>query len=531
MKSPDRIILVHITDTHFGEAPRSVSKDKEAVARKVYENRVEPMQQSLYDNLRILKRNNDKSSAAKVRYHVVITGDFLQTYGSRNVPADKDYTSPDIDKFRDFLTQIAITLDIDHNNFVFCLGNQDRNRAAFKSLLKVAGDKETFNGTLARLKKEATEKDLDETERERRKKIQTDFRKTEREPLDNDVIELQIKEVEKGEEGEIGKKWNGDLYLNPYKLLKGCAPPNFRGTPNYMTGIKTLDGIDYLVFNTAWLCGDDIGGEKEDGNLTLGRAVTLELLQEYRNGKMPQFTVGLMHHGFNSLHFSNYLPLKAGSALSENENPDPNTSISSQIYNCCQLLLQGHEHGEVPVATNDNTCYAVKAGSFMSEQDLKGHNVYSIYEIDLSTEKIKKTTYQFDGNIWPPYPAFDFDLKFPAKTEWFTVQRIEQNEYFGIQKNRVLAHIENNKPEFIGTENFLSEGFNWVENPQAPTIIFDDTVLTQTITLTDYREKHSFRRARVLKKIKEMGWQNKLKLVELLEIMNYPDDPSEIQNK
>lgn len=278
--------------------------------------------------------------------------------------------------FKEFLQQISANLGISNNNFVFCLGNHDKSRDEYAALLAESKVK-TFNAATNEVK-EGVER--------------TSFIKaTDREVFDGPVIE------------ELLKVKGRNIFINPYELLEGCKEPNFRGENNYLVGIKYLDGIAYACLNSSWLCGEKIGSGREDGNLSLGKSVTDELLKELKSGYDEKlFTIGLMHHNFSSLSYSNYLP-----------QPGEDKSLASRVLQACQLLLIGHEHGEMPVMMGDVESYILRAGTFLSKEDLKGYNAFSILEIDFESERIYKTPYKYSESSknWEEYTPFQIALE------------------------------------------------------------------------------------------------------------------------
>lgn len=131
-------------------------------------------------------------------------------------------------------------------------------------------------------------------------------------------------------------------YIAPFSTFtdfcqqNGIPALDFGPEKSHLVGIRSVNGIRFVVLNSAWCSKDD----KDKDKLWLGQPhlVYMEAHQQLAvldNTSTAPFTVALMHHPFDWLHPDDHNASQGR----------PNTK--DYLAARCHMLLTGHTHGEV----------------------------------------------------------------------------------------------------------------------------------------------------------------------------------------
>lgn len=99
----------------------------------------------------------------------------------------------------------------------------------------------------------------------------------------------------------------------------------------FLYGHRRIDGIDFIILNSAWDCDHNAQkGEEDKGSLRIGSELFSDACSRCSDKKV---VVTVLHHPLDFLH------------CSESERTDTNrVSLSQDIQNKSQIILSGHVH-------------------------------------------------------------------------------------------------------------------------------------------------------------------------------------------
>lgn len=490
----DCIRIIHLSDLHFGEG--NVEDEK-------HEDRLT----SFYTLL-----SNMRTSVTKnVKFHVAITGDFLDKYDAK-----PENSGQYAQMFKDFIMAIMKYGDIHPDSFVFCLGNHDKSKKEYLKLLEKIRGKDSPHDKVTFLEKV---NGMGKSDRIKIKKGD----------VDDNIISGVLSE-------------SFPIFFNPYKVVgEQCSYPKISSDEDsFMAGVKIIDRVKYISFNSSWFCAESIPTLDDDkkplsymnkdgatvvhkttvldhGNLSLGKTLTRGILN-YADAVMPDlFTVGLIHHNVRSLSIDNHHDKKGKIAL------------VADIYKHCSLLLSGHEHGELDSDLSGLSCYTSCSGTFYSKEDSLNGNTFSTIDIFFDTQQIKKTIYTYceEKNMWEDeeldLSEVNKSLEFPEHVKGKILNyKIEANEYYIRTKHNILLKEEFYKSKYIfDAQEFLQDDFK-VERNAA---ISDFRSFRDCNTLQAYVEQHNLVRSKVMKKIYENTDRSLVRWIEPFGLDQIVDTP------
>ena len=180
--------------------------------------------------------------------------------------------------------------------------------------------------------------------------------------------------------------------------------------------------------NSSW---QNISSEYLDGHLSCGREQVRQVeakIKEIKNANpdKPIYVITLMHNAFNSLGYSDvHIP------------KDKSLPIALVISDFSDLILCGHEHGELPPSLMHFESYLLKTGGLMNNKSPR--NSFSIINLDFEKRELKrllyiynqeKTAFEIADSLHENFGLFSKFELFPKKArDYFVDQSRDIEEY------------------------------------------------------------------------------------------------------
>jgi hypothetical protein len=159
------------------------------------------------------------------------------------------------------------------------------------------------------------------------------------------------------------------------------------------------DGLLLFVsLNTSWL---NVNSKLMDGRLDIGNRVLEYVRQQIqairaRAKQQPVYVITLMHNSFNHLNYYNIHPeIIPG----EGKEDKPEESMFTQICAFSDLILCGHEHGELPPSLINFHSYMLKVGSLLKPDD-NIINSFSVINLNLQSRILERDLFVLRGNAF-----------------------------------------------------------------------------------------------------------------------------------
>ena len=224
--------------------------------------------------------------------------------------------------------------------------------------------------------------------------------------------------------------------------------------PNYLIGKKSVDFVDFYVFNSAWFCQ---GKSAENGKLWLGKEFLnqLKAYNDYGSKKEGKISISMMHHQERHLYED------------ETRTPTPQEyrpAVFQEMTKYSDIILTGHLHGGSGGEKKIKRAYYFEGGAAYNGS--KHNNVVSIYR--MSQNGFEKTDITFTPNQQKWQKGIETQRKFsssfstnhtPAKPNITqsslkkTIQNINKSPNHILSKNP-LKYIDLNLP-LIGMKESL----------------------------------------------------------------------------
>lgn len=175
--------------------------------------------------------------------------------------------------------------------------------------------------------------------------------------------------------------YNFDTYINTSQDSN-----KLDGKP-FSYGIHFLEENNVIIvrINTSW---QNISSRYLDGNLSCGTVQINQIvakIQEIKKDKpdFEPYVITLMHNAFNSLGYRDiHIP------------KDNTRSLALKISDFSDLILCGHEHGELPPSLMHFESYMLKTGGLMNNNSSK--NSFSIIRLDFEKRELQRDLYIYD---------------------------------------------------------------------------------------------------------------------------------------
>lgn len=210
----------------------------------------------------------------------------------------------------------------------------------------------------------------------------------------NHELDIKYKLSLPSDATEADKKLNypfSSQIIKPFKgFISFCEkqkiPPLDLGEnySNYLVGKRSIDFIDFYVFNSAWFCQ---GESSEGGKLWLGEKFLKQLgaYNDFYASRKDRIKISLLHHQARHLHEGETRP----PTLSENR-----PAVFDQLTKQSNIILNGHMHSGPASNTQIDDAFIFESGATYNGID--HHNNVSIYRI--SPSKFEKTDITFIPN-------------------------------------------------------------------------------------------------------------------------------------
>jgi UDP-2,3-diacylglucosamine pyrophosphatase LpxH len=177
------------------------------------------------------------------------------------------------------------------------------------------------------------------------------------------------------------------LFFNFDTFIDASQDTNKLDGKPFSYGIHFFEENNVIVarINTSW---QNISSPYLDGWLSCGSIQIDQIekkIQEIKNLKSPvePYVITLMHNAFNSLGYQDvHIPA------------DNKRSIALQISGFSDLILCGHEHGELPPSLMHFESYMLKTGGLMNNKSPK--NSFSIIRLDFEKRELQRELFMYD---------------------------------------------------------------------------------------------------------------------------------------
>lgn len=170
----------------------------------------------------------------------------------------------------------------------------------------------------------------------------------------------------------------------------GVIPLKLSDQDNYLVGTRDLEGINFVVLNSAWFCRS-----REDARKLWVGLPQLELMNaenqivHFKEGKKPLVTIAILHHPLSWLHEEEQ--------SSYNDRPSTYRYLSERV----DLILSGHTHGAYEPATRIfNHAYFISGGAAYSGGRFR--NNFSIIKVNTKESTVERIPFEYDPrtNSW-----------------------------------------------------------------------------------------------------------------------------------
>jgi predicted MPP superfamily phosphohydrolase len=200
--------------------------------------------------------------------------------------------------------------------------------------------------------------------------------------------------------------------------------------------------------NSAWLNFDTTSSW---GNMVVGNEIVEKLnsdIIKLRQAKENLYVITIIHNDFNWF------------ALEERHKIEGNfMSTIERISDFSELILCGHEHGEVPPSLLDMNSYLFKVGSpFFTNEKYPTINSFSNFILNFSTNTLIRNYYELDKtkNEWSQRSGYSVNYElYPKKTKTLLrtpIRTVEQLFTISKSNGNDLFKIDND----LCSENFTS---------------------------------------------------------------------------
>lgn len=211
---------------------------------------------------------------------------------------------------------------------------------------------------------------------------------------------------------EIADEWlkleNLENFVRPFESFvkfcndMGISPLKIGDQTNYLSGIRDLGNIRFVVLNSAWFCR----GDEDRDKLWLGKPLLEKMEDNDQLIKPEQFDdpedpviISLFHHPPEWLNEKEY------NTYRERHN------TLEYLSNRCHIILNGHLHARPSEPHRQfNRAWLIKGGASYAEYSYRNH--FSILQIDTENKTFERLAYEFD----------------PGLNEWMQVTKKQQKK-------------------------------------------------------------------------------------------------------
>lgn len=352
----NKVNLLHISDLHLRDFGLIPKKSEEKLENEMALKAINAFNKKL-----IQLNKKDKIDA------VLITGDIFD--GGKF-----DYTDKNIQLFFSTIKKIS-------SNIFLSYGNHELKFFLAKNQTELTLNNPDFNIDILELENMLNYKSVGED----------DFKS----------IKEQLKhKFENKMDTDFFKKLEKIMFVNPleksivkeknYSLLN----ENFR-----TFGINTSlhPNIILVSINSAWL---NFSSSQSKNNLIAGHNIIKEIDLELKkiNPENRKLVITLIHNDYNWFDYSERY---------SNGQSEPSTI--AYINNFSNIILCGHEHGEVPPAFIDFESYIFKVGGLFKGPEFS----FSIFRINFLSNILSRDCYYWDKiqNKWLPKENFNLNCE------------------------------------------------------------------------------------------------------------------------
>lgn len=299
--------------------------------------------------------------------------------------------------YGDFFFKKLVSIQPDTSKTLFAYGNHDlkvsiSNELNKDSVLKLDADgnipklikfiiNRTDNEESLTLFKESFGKFLLELTEGKNERITTKFEMAQAfanfisKCISDDTGPISLKELEK------------QLFVNLDTYMNASQDSNKVDGKPFSYGVHYFEESNVIVarINTSW---QNISTAYLDGHLSCGSIQIEQIAAKIQEIKRIQpdlepYVITLMHNAFNSLGYPDvHIPR------------DNKRSIALQISEFSDLILCGHEHGELPPSLMHFESYMLKTGGLMNNKSPR--NSFSIIKLDFEKRELQRELYIFE---------------------------------------------------------------------------------------------------------------------------------------
>lgn len=378
----NKVNLLHISDLHL--------RDFQLISKKIDENIENEMAQKAikeFDKKLTQLNKTDKIDA------ILLTGDIFNG-------GQFDYTDKNIELFFKTLKKIS-------NNIFIAYGNHELKFFLANDEKDLRTNNEDYKNDILELEKTLKYKNIKSNDflsiKERlhpifASKMNTDFFKK----LENIMFVNPFK--------------MHDIIQNNYSLLN----ENFR---TFGINESLHPNIILVSINSAWL---NFSSSQSKNNLIAGNCLIKEIDIELQkiNPDKKKLVITLIHNDYNWFDYSE--------RYSNNQN---SPSTITTINNFSNIILCGHEHGEVPPAFIDFESYIFKVGGLFKGSEFS----FSIFSVNFISNILTRNCYYWDKitNKWLPKEIFNLNCElFSSKSVKLFKDPVRSvDDLFEINKN------------------------------------------------------------------------------------------------
>jgi predicted MPP superfamily phosphohydrolase len=352
----NKVNLLHISDLHFRDFLFISEREDENTENKMAQLAIEEFDKKLSQ-----LNKTDKIDA------ILLTGDIFNG-------GQFEYTDKNIELFFKTLKKIS-------NNIFLAYGNHELKFFLAKNEKDLTPNNEAYKDDILELEKVLKYKNLKSNDFQSIKErlhpifssqMDTDFFKKLEDIMFVDPLEKH------------------DFKQNYYSLLN----ENFR-----TFGINTTlhPNIIIVSINSAWL---NFSSSQSKNNLIAGHCIIKEIDLELQkiNPDKKKLVITLIHNDYNWFDYSE--------RYSDNQ---ANASTIAYINNFSNIILCGHEHGEVPPAFIDFESYIFKVGGLFKGSEFS----FSIFKVNFLSNILTRNCYYWDKitNKWLPKEIFNLNCE------------------------------------------------------------------------------------------------------------------------
>lgn len=228
------------------------------------------------------------------------------------------------------------------------------------------------------------------------------------------------------------------LFDNMHGYLMSLPEP--QNSEEFFTfGVKHFEELNLAiaVVNTSW---QNVNSDSLDGKLSLGKYQVDKIEKEIHNicSQEPYkhtYVVTLMHNAFNSLGY-----------LDVHNFETVDGSLISRISKFSDLILCGHEHGELPPSLMHLETYLIKTGGLLNRDKESPRNSFSLLELDFAKRELNRHLYVYEASQQDFVPLKLMRKELPISNYYqFELYPKKAQKYFVAQQRDVEDFLEFSK--------------------------------------------------------------------------------------